>query len=116
MPLLTLLPFQSHSAKDRAVRFRCCQLVNKLLTNLGEEAQIDDELYDRLYECMLERLKDKCPVVRYHAALAMARLQDPTDDNCPVIKGKQQFFYWTYLGESEFQKIIQMIKSKKLIL
>jgi len=65
---------------------------------------------------MLERLKDKCPVVRYHAALAMARLQDPTDDNCPVIKGKQQFFYWTYLGKSEFQKIIQMIKSKKLIL
>ncbi|XP_052772230.1 condensin complex subunit 3-like isoform X2 [Mya arenaria] len=76
----------SHSARDRGVRFRCCQLINKLLTNLGEDAQIDDELYDRLYECMLDRLKDKCPVVRYHAVLAMARLQDPTDENCPVIR------------------------------
>ncbi|KAL4231186.1 hypothetical protein ACF0H5_008768 [Mactra antiquata] len=76
----------SHSAKDRGVRFRCCQLINKLLTNLGEEAQIDDDLYDRLYECMLERLKDRCPCVRYHAVMAMNRLQDPTDENCPVIK------------------------------
>lgn len=76
----------SHSARDRGVRFRCCQLVNKLLTNLGEDAQIGDELYDHLYECMLERLKDKCPVVRYHAVLAMVRLQDPSDENCPVIK------------------------------
>ncbi|XP_052249367.1 condensin complex subunit 3-like isoform X1 [Dreissena polymorpha] len=75
-----------HRATDRAVRFRCCQLVNKLLTNLGEDAQIDDELYDRLYETMLDRLKDKCPVVRYHAVLAMSRLQDPTDENCPVIR------------------------------
>jgi len=33
------------------------------------------------------RLKDKCPVVRYHAVLAMARLQDPSDENCPVIRG-----------------------------
>ncbi|XP_053406509.1 condensin complex subunit 3-like [Mercenaria mercenaria] len=76
----------SHSARERGVRFRCCQLINKLLTNLGEDAQIDDDLYDRLYECMLERLKDKCPMVRYHAVLAMARLQDPADENCPVIK------------------------------
>ena len=79
---------QSHNAKDRGVRFRCCQLINKLLTNLGEDAQIDDELYDRLYECMLERLKDKWPVVRYHAVMAMSRLQDPSDENCPVIKGE----------------------------
>lgn len=84
--LFTLL--QSHSARDRAVRFRCCQLINKLLTNLGQDAQIDDELYDKLYECMLERLKDKCPMVRYHAVLAMARLQDPSEENCPVIRGR----------------------------
>ena len=88
MPFGLLVLFQSHSAKDRGVRFRCCQLINKLLTNLGEDAQIDDELYDRLYECMLERLKDKWPVVRYHAVMAMSRLQDPSDENCPVIKGK----------------------------
>ncbi|XP_071089919.1 condensin complex subunit 3-like isoform X1 [Haliotis cracherodii] len=86
--LLTILDFllQSHSAKERGVRFRCCQLINKLLSNLGDEAQIDDELYDKIYTSMLERLRDKVPVVRMHAVLALSRLQDPTDENCPVIK------------------------------
>lgn len=82
-----LLMLQSHSAKERGVRFRCCQLINKLLSNLGDEAQIDDELYDKIYTSMLERLRDKVPVVRMHAVLALSRLQDPTDENCPVIKG-----------------------------
>ncbi|KAL8613334.1 hypothetical protein ACOMHN_052573 [Nucella lapillus] len=77
---------QHHSAKDRAVRFRACQLVTKLLGNLGEEASIDDELYERIFHCMLERLRDKAAMVRVHAVLALVRLQDPTDDTCPVIK------------------------------
>lgn len=79
---------QSHKANDKAVRFRVCQLVNKLLNNLGEEAQIDDDLYDRIYECMLERMRDKKPIVRVHAILAINRLQDPNDHDCPVINGK----------------------------
>ncbi|KAK7111031.1 condensin complex subunit 3-like [Littorina saxatilis] len=77
---------QHHNAKDRAVRFRACQLVTKLLGNLGEEATIDDALYERVFHCMLERLRDKAAVVRVHAVLALVRLQDPTDDTCPVIK------------------------------
>ncbi|KAL3865140.1 hypothetical protein ACJMK2_006761 [Sinanodonta woodiana] len=86
--LIELFDFllKHHSARERAVRFRCCQMVNKLLSSLGEHAQIDDKLYERLYECMLERLKDKCPNVRLQAIQAMSRLQDPTDENCPVIK------------------------------
>lgn len=75
-----------HSAKERAVRFRVCQLVTQLLHNLGEGAQIDDDLYYRVYQCMVERLRDKCPLVRVHAVLALTRLQDPTDENCPISK------------------------------
>ncbi|XP_060066514.1 condensin complex subunit 3-like [Ylistrum balloti] len=85
MEVLTFL-LQVHSAKDKAIRFRCCQMINKLLSNLGEQAQIDDDLYDKIYGSMLERLRDKMPVVRFHAVMALARLQDPRDDNCPVIK------------------------------
>ncbi|KAK3094775.1 hypothetical protein FSP39_006096 [Pinctada imbricata] len=77
---------QSHNACEKAVRFRCCQMINKILGTLGEDAQIDDDLYDRIYESMLERLRDKQPVVRMHAVMALARLQDPRDENCPVIK------------------------------
>ena len=70
------------------MRFRACQLVTKLLGNLGEEATIEDALFERVFHSMLERLRDKAAVVRVHAVLALVRLQDPTDDTCPVIKGE----------------------------
>ena len=63
-------------------------MVNKLLTSLNEDAQIDDDLYDRIYECMLQRLRDKFPSVRVQAVFALSRLQDPRDNDCPIIKGK----------------------------
>ncbi|XP_051994084.1 condensin complex subunit 3 [Xyrauchen texanus] len=77
---------ESHSANSHAVRFRVCQLVNKLLGSLSENAQIDDDLCDRIHEAMLVRVTDKYPNVRIQAALAMARLQDPSNPDCPTIK------------------------------
>ncbi|KAL0203818.1 hypothetical protein M9458_001836, partial [Cirrhinus mrigala] len=77
---------ESHGANSHAVRFRVCQLVNKLLGSLSENAQIDDDLCDRIHEAMLIRVTDKYPNVRIQAALAMARLQDPSNLDCPTIK------------------------------
>ncbi|TRY81494.1 hypothetical protein DNTS_033322, partial [Danionella cerebrum] len=77
---------ESHGANNHAVRFRVCQLVNKLLGSLSENAQIDDDLCDRIHEAMLVRVTDKYPNVRIQAALAMARLQDPSNPECPTIK------------------------------
>ncbi|XP_019509781.1 PREDICTED: condensin complex subunit 3 isoform X3 [Hipposideros armiger] len=74
----------SHEANSNAVRFRVCQLVNKLLGSMPENAQIDDDLFDKINEAMLIRLKDKIPNVRIQAVLALSRLQDPKDDECPV--------------------------------
>ncbi|OCT99386.1 hypothetical protein XELAEV_18005164mg [Xenopus laevis] len=75
---------QSHGASSMAVRFRVCQLINKLLVNLPENAQIDDDLFDKIHDAMLIRLKDRVPNVRIQAVLALARLQDPSDPDCPV--------------------------------
>jgi hypothetical protein len=33
--------------------------------------------------------KDKVPAVRAQAVMALQRLQDPTNPECPVIKGKK---------------------------
>ncbi|XP_002709416.1 condensin complex subunit 3 [Oryctolagus cuniculus] len=82
--LFTFL-LQSHEANSNAVRFRVCQLINKLLGSMPENAQIDDHLFDKINEAMLIRLKDKIPNVRIQAVLALSRLQDPKDDECPVI-------------------------------
>ncbi|XP_056346966.1 condensin complex subunit 3 [Oenanthe melanoleuca] len=76
---------ESHDANSNAVRFRTCQLVNKILGNLPENAEIDDDLFDKINEAMLIRLKDKFPSVRIQAVLALSRLQDPKDENCPVV-------------------------------
>ncbi|XP_005045481.1 PREDICTED: condensin complex subunit 3 [Ficedula albicollis] len=76
---------ESHDANSNAVRFRTCQLVNKILGNLPENAEIDDDLFDKINGAMLIRLKDKFPSVRIQAVLALSRLQDPKDENCPVV-------------------------------
>jgi len=75
----------SHEAKDKAVRFRVCQLINKLLNNMDDDAVIDDDLADRIFESILTRLHDKFPAVRVQAVAAISRLQDPTDPECAVI-------------------------------
>lgn len=82
--LFTFL-LKSHEANSNAVRFRVCQLINKLLGSMPENAQIDDDLFDKINEAMLVRLKDKIPNVRIQAVLALSRLQDPKDDECPVV-------------------------------
>ncbi|KAG8591540.1 hypothetical protein GDO81_000208 [Engystomops pustulosus] len=75
---------QSHVANSMAVRFRVCQLIYKLLVNLPENALIDDDLFDKIHDAMLIRVTDRVPNVRIQAVLALARLQDPSDVNCPV--------------------------------
>lgn len=74
-----------------AVRFRVCQLIYKLLVNLPENAQIDDDLFDKIHDAMLLRVTDRVPNVRIQAVLALARLQDPSDPNCPVSSGECLF-------------------------
>lgn len=36
------------TAKDKAVRFRVCQLVAGVLNSLGPEAEVSDDLYERM--------------------------------------------------------------------
>uniref|UniRef100_A0A8C9MEE5 Non-SMC condensin I complex subunit G n=1 Tax=Serinus canaria TaxID=9135 RepID=A0A8C9MEE5_SERCA len=76
---------ESHNANSHAVRFRTCQLVNKILGNMPENAEIDDDLFDKINGAMLIRLEDKFPSVRIQAVLALSRLQDPKDKDCPVV-------------------------------
>ncbi|XP_076666914.1 chromosome associated protein G [Andrena cerasifolii] len=76
----------SHCAKDQTVRFRVCQFLNILLNSMGDQAFMDDALCDKITVSMMDRLMDKSPKVRAQAVFALHRLQDPVDDQCPVIK------------------------------
>lgn len=76
----------NHNVKSQAVRFRVCQFINRLLDELNESASINSDLFDRIYEAMLERVQDRIASVRVQAVIALQRLQDPTNKDCPVIK------------------------------
>ena len=67
-------------------RLRICLMVNRLLRLLGEDATIDEDLAQRIFDNMLERLKDKVAEIRAQAVTALMRLQDPRDDQCPIIR------------------------------
>ena len=75
-----------HEVEGADARLRVCQLINKLLKYMGEEAAIDDDLYKKIYDGMLERLKDKVAEIRSQAVTALQRLQDPKDEHCPIIR------------------------------
>ena len=50
-------------------------MLNRLLKLLGDDAEIDDELYQKIFDNMLERLKDKVAEIRAQAVTALQRLQ-----------------------------------------
>ena len=75
-----------HDSHSKAVRFRVCQIINKLFDGLNDETSIDEDLAGRVYDCMLVRLTDKFPAIRVQAVKAIYRLQDVQDPKCPVIE------------------------------
>ncbi|RXG72423.1 Condensin complex subunit 3 [Armadillidium vulgare] len=85
---------KNHEASSKSVRYRVCQLINKILNCMGEQASIDDSLYSKIYDTMLQRLMDKIPAVRVQAILALSRLQDPRNKECPVIKHICFIYLW----------------------
>lgn len=56
-------------------RLRICLMLNRLLKLLGDDAEIDDDLYQKIFDNMLERLKDKVAEIRAQAVTALQRLQ-----------------------------------------
>jgi condensin complex subunit 3 len=75
-----------HNVKSQAVRFRVCQFINRMLEELSESACISADLFEKIYDAMLERIQDRIASVRVQAVVALQRLQDPTNKECPVIK------------------------------
>ena len=82
---LRMLNFSASA--DRAVRFRVTQLVGLMMNLLPEEAEVSDDLFIAVEEAMLQRCRDKVPIVRAWAIRALFRLQDPSS-HTDVITGE----------------------------
>jgi hypothetical protein len=55
--LLDFLITNSKASHD-AVRYRCCHMLSKLMSAINNDQFIDEDVYDRLCDHLLERLKD----------------------------------------------------------
>ena len=65
-------------------------MLAKLMSTINNQS-IDADLFDRICDAMLERLKDEDGNynVQVQAIGAVCRLQQPKDCNCRVIEGKK---------------------------
>ncbi|XP_065220957.1 condensin complex subunit 3 [Planococcus citri] len=77
---------KNHDVPSPIVRKRVCQFISKLLLRMSPDAMLDIKICDMIVQIMLERIKDKVPVIRMQAILAVYRLQDSSDKTCPVTK------------------------------
>ena len=76
-----------HEAKEKAVRFRVCQLLAKLATAVAEDGTkyLPLSTLDRILDAMSIRIHDKVPVTRAHAVQVLARVYDPSQPDSPTI-------------------------------
>lgn len=74
------------TSAESYVRFRMCQFVNTFFNAFGDEAQMDNSIWDNIQKMMIERLRDVNMDTRQQAVLALQRLQDPADPEDKVIK------------------------------
>ncbi|XP_025155533.1 condensin complex subunit 3-like [Harpegnathos saltator] len=113
--LFTFL-LSSDNAKDKAVRYRICHFLNMLLNSMGDHAFIDDSLCDEITIRMMDRLMDKSPKVRAQAVFALHRLQEPSNDQCPIIKMYLFHLYKDPKPEVRRAVLATMSKNQKTLL
>ena len=90
-------------AKEKAVRFRSCQIISKILSinfeNSTHRIHVSSNLLIDASRSLIERLRDKISIVRVYATSALTYLQDPTDIECPITAG----VLWSMEHDSSFE-------------
>ncbi|XP_063541275.1 condensin complex subunit 3 isoform X2 [Cydia strobilella] len=78
--------FDCQCVSGQSVRYRASQLLEAVLSALGEDASLDEDLCTKLLQSQMQRLQDTRGAVRCRAALALQRLQDPMDPDDEVTR------------------------------
>eukprot|EP01041_Mallomonas_annulata_P002391 gene2391-4642_t len=74
------------SVADKTVRTRACYLLAKTLESLSKEKEVEGNIIESISSALLPRLRDKISTVRMWAVYALKRIQNPHDNNDPIIK------------------------------
>ncbi|KAJ8943244.1 hypothetical protein NQ318_009935, partial [Aromia moschata] len=70
-------------------RYHSCRFITLILNYIGHDNHLDSDICDSIQEAMLERTLDIKASIRLQAVLALVRLQEPYNPDCPVINAYQ---------------------------
>ncbi|XP_054789986.1 uncharacterized protein LOC129295485 [Prosopis cineraria] len=68
------------AAASKTARFRACQIVSEIILRLPDDAEVSDDLWDEVIECMKLRVTDKIPLIRTFAVRALSRFVNDSDN------------------------------------
>ncbi|GAV60482.1 Cnd3 domain-containing protein [Cephalotus follicularis] len=68
-------------AANRTARFRACQIISEIIMRLPDDAEVSNELWDEVIECMKVRVRDKVPVIRNIAIRALSRFANDSENS-----------------------------------
>ncbi|XP_073146295.1 uncharacterized protein [Henckelia pumila] len=60
-------------AANKTVRFRACQIASEIIMRLPDDAEVSNELWDEVIECIKLRVADKITAVRTFSVRALSR-------------------------------------------
>jgi len=98
------------SCSDKVVRYRACQSICMIISAMGENAEIDDALWDMISTCLVVRLRDKHPAVRLWALKGLKEFQDPSNSSDVIT---QEFIR---LMESDTSKEVRVAAIQTIVL
>ncbi|XP_058079134.1 uncharacterized protein LOC131227365 [Magnolia sinica] len=67
-------------ATNKNARFRSCQIISEIIMRLPDDAEVSNELWDEVIDCMKQRVEDKVPAVRTFAVRALARFANDSEN------------------------------------
>ncbi|KAK9272196.1 hypothetical protein L1049_002567 [Liquidambar formosana] len=68
-------------AVNKTARFRSCQIISEIIMRLADDAEVSNELWDEVIECMKLRVGDKVPVIRTFAVRALSRFANDSENS-----------------------------------
>ncbi|XP_062233154.1 uncharacterized protein LOC133930508 isoform X2 [Phragmites australis] len=68
------------TAAHRPARFRACQIISEIIMRLPDDAEVSDEIWDEVIDCMKVRVQDKIPAIRAFAVRALSRFAGDGED------------------------------------
>ncbi|XP_024027483.1 condensin complex subunit 3 isoform X2 [Morus notabilis] len=69
------------AAANRTARFRACHIFSEIIMRLPDDAEVTNELWDDVIECLKILVEDKVPVIRTCAVRALSRFATDCEDS-----------------------------------